>query len=590
MSQSARGQRAARNTAGRPPDQPPPEPPEEPSVPQQPAHYAELECDVLVVGSGAGALTGAYTAASSGLRVLVIERTGLVGGTSAYSGAACWLPGSQVQTRADVGDSAAAARGYLRSVLGPETAERQDAFVDSAPHVVRLLEEHPDIEFRWQPFPDYFDAPGRLALGRSIVPVPLPARRMGDLLRLVRPPVGRDRSGAGHSGAELSGGSALIGRLLLALTRTGRAEVRTGTALRDLTVRDGRVTGAVAEVSPDGAEALPDGANSPSGDPDRPGGAGGRERAGVPAAERGGRGEAAPRTLRIRAQRGVLLAAGGFERNQAHRDANTVPGRADWSMAPPGGNTGRPIATAVEAGAATEGMDEAWWCPAAAGPTGAVSFLLGLRGGLFVDGSGARFANESLPYDRMGRAMTGATAVPPCHFVFDSREGGSLPAIAVPELDPAGCLQAGVWTRAETLDELGRNLGLPAGELARTVQEFNGFARAGVDERFHRGEDAYDRFFSAPDTSAPNPCLLPVDQPPYYAARVVLGDLGTKGGLRTDADGRVLRADGSAVEGLYAAGNTSASLSGDRYPGPGVPLGTAMTFGYRAVRHLLSAR
>ncbi|WP_406135029.1 FAD-dependent oxidoreductase [Streptomyces sp. NBC_01089] len=504
----------------------------------------ETECDVLVVGSGAGALTGAYAAAAGGLDTTVIERTALFGGTSAYSGAACWLPGSRVQSRAGAGDSTELARAYLRALLGEETADRQDVFVAYAPAVVDLLEQNPDIAFAWQAFPDYFAAPGRLDRGRSIVPVDLPAEALGELLPLVRPAVDRDRAGLGQPGTPLTAGRALIGRLLLALNGTGRTTLRTRTSLRSLVVEDGRVVGVRAES--DG------------------------------------------RTVTLRARRGVLLAAGGFERDAAMRTEEGVPGDASWSMAPSGSNTGDPIRAAVAAGAATALMDEGWFCPAAEGPDGAVSFVLGLRGGLFTDASGARFANESLPYDRMGRAMAADPAGRiPAHFVFDSREEGALPAIAVPGLDPRACLESGVWVRADTVDELAHRIGVPAAALGRTVEEFNASARSGTDQAFHRGEDPYDLFFTGPAADGvPNPCLRPLDRPPYYAARIVLGDLGTKGGLRTDTDARVLRADGSPIEGLYAAGNTAASLSGSVYPGPGIPLGTAMTFAALAVRHL----
>ncbi|MFD8593322.1 FAD-dependent oxidoreductase [Streptomyces sp. NPDC059637] len=504
----------------------------------------DAECDVVVVGSGAGALTGACTAALQGLETVVLERTALVGGTSSYSGGACWLPGSRVQEREGVADSTELARTYLRSLLGEGTAERQDAFVDTAPAVVEMLESTPDVEFAWQPFPDYFDAPGRLDLGRSLVARDLPAEQLGELAALVRPPVDLDRAGQGN-GPVLSAGRALIGRLLLALHRTGRGEVRTGTDVTELVVDGGRVVG-VRAVTADGGTA-------------------------------------------VRARRGVLLAAGGFERDAAGRRARNVPGSADWSMAPDGSNTGGAIRAATAVGAATELMDQAWWCPVSPQPDGSPSFVLGLRGGLFVGADGRRFANESLPYDRMGRELNADPGNRvPAHFVFDSRYGGRLPAVCVPDLDPQACLESGAWVRADTVPELAELIGVDGRALAGTVEEFNRFAAEGADRAFHRGEDAYDRYFADRRATTPNHCLQPLEQPPYYAARILPGDLGTKGGLRTDADARVLREDGTAIEGLYAAGNTSASLSGAVYPGPGIPLGTAMTFAYRAVRHLAS--
>ncbi|GAA4840017.1 FAD-dependent oxidoreductase [Saccharopolyspora rosea] len=490
--------------------------------------------DVVVVGSGAGALTGAYAAAAAGLRTAVLEKTAVLGGTSAYSGSACWLPGTDVQRRAGVDDSADAARDYLRALLGEDTADRQEAFVATAAELVALLESDPAIEFGWQPFPDYFAAPGRVPGGRSFMPLDLPAEQLGERAALVRPPVERDRCGLGHPPGPLTGGRALIGRLLLACTGTGRCEIRTGTAVDRLVVEDGRVVG-------------------------------------VRAGER-----------RFAARRGVLLASGGYERNAALRDRHGVPGSAAWSMAPAETNSGEPLDAATAIGAATDLHGEAWWCPGLAQPDGGGAFTLGLRGGFIVDADGRRFANESLPYDRMGRALAAARL--PAHLVFDARSRGRLPAIAIPDVPAEQHLAAGTWQRAESLTELAALIGVPADALSATAARFNAFAAEGVDHDFHRGEDEYDRFFAAGD--GPNPCLVPVDRPPFYAARVVLGDLGTKGGLRTDTAGRVLREDGSAITGLYATGNTSASLTGAVYPGPGVPIGTAMVFGYRAARDM----
>jgi 3-oxosteroid 1-dehydrogenase len=251
------------------------------------------------------------------------------------------------------------------------------------------------------------------------------------------------------------------------------------------------------------------------------------------------------------------------------------------------------VNAAVDIGAATDLLDEAWWCPGVEMPDGRGAFMVGLRGGIVVDAQGERYLNESLPYDQFGRAMIArdkATPAIPSYLVFDSREGeGVLPAISVPEATAADHLSAGTWVKADTIDALATAIGVPAANLSATVARFNDFAKRGTDEDFTRGEDLYDLFFCPPSDSddAPNPALHTISQGPFYAARIVLSDLGTKGGLRTDADARVLRADGSSIEGLYAAGNTAASLSGRHYPGPGVPLGTAMVFSYRAIEHMM---
>ncbi|NKZ02998.1 FAD-dependent oxidoreductase [Actinomadura latina] len=488
------------------------------------------EYDVVVAGSGAGAMAGALAAASTGLRTAVLEKTGVLGGTSAYSGSAIWLPGTRVQERAGIGDSTESARTYLRALLGDDGAAHREAFLETAPQVVEFLEKDPALEFRFQAFPDYFDAPGRMDMGRSFVPLELPVERLGELAGLVRPPVDRDRAGRGHSSKPMAQGRALIGRLLLALTATGAGVVRTETPLTGLIVEDGRVAGV----------------------------------------EAGG--------LRLRASRGVLLAAGGFESSAGLRAARGVPGGADWTMAPDGANTGDAIEAAVRIGASTGRLDQAWFCPGLLTPDGRPAFTLGFRGGLIVDGSGRRFANESLPYDQMGRKL--AAAEGPFHLIFDARSDG-LPAISVPPLTTDEQLASGRWVQAGTLEELAGKIGLPVDVLTGTVARFNGFAEKGVDDDFHRGEDPYDLYFSGG-----RPCVVAVDEPPYYAAEVVLSDLGTKGGLRTDPDARVLDASDRPIPGLYAAGNTSASFTGPVYPGPGIPIGSAVAFAYRAVQDI----
>lgn len=498
--------------------------------------------DVIVVGSGAGAMAAAVTAARNGLSTVVLEKSSLLGGTSAYSGAAAWLPGSDVTRRAGSADSTESGRTYLRALLGEAGVERQEAFLEAAPAVVAELEAEPAIELVAQAFPDYFEAPGRVPGGRSIVPVPLPAEALpSGLADLVRPVVDRDRAGLGHHPEQpLAGGRALIGRMLHAFHDHGGTVV-TRTAMTELVVADGRVVG-VLVTTPDGSR-------------------------------------------RIEARRGVLLASGGFERNQDLRTTYGVPGAAAWAMAPAGTNTGEPVAAAVAVGAATELMDEGWWCPGLVTPDGQAAFTLGFRGGVVVDQHGNRFANESLPYDQMGRRLAADPARIPAWFVFDSRSGGVAPAITMPAAPADEHLAAGTWVRADSVIELAAATGLPAEALQATLDRFNGFAASGTDEDFGRGTDEYDRFFAVGD--GPNPALVPVDQPPYYAARVVLADLGTKGGLRTDVDARVLGADDRPLAGLYATGNASASLSGSCYPGPGVPIGTAMAFGWRAVRDML---
>ena len=495
--------------------------------------------DVIVVGSGGGAMTAAYLAQKHGLRTVVVEKTRYVGGTSAYSGGACWLPGSQVQQRASIPDSTAGAREFLDALLVDPDRTKVEAFLAEAPRLVAELEEDDAFVFEWLPFPEYYDGPGRVPWGRSIQHSNLKRPELPEsVAALVRPPVELARQGLPGRNT-LSGGQSLIARLLLAFTRDG-GTVLTGHAVDTLITEDDRVAGVAAQTS------------------------------------------AGPVTLT--ATRGVIVASGGFEHNQEWRTRYAVPGDSAWSMAPDGTNTGEPIAAAQAVGAAVALLDQGWFCPGLEHPDGHGSFTLGFRSGVIVDGTGNRYANECLPYDRFGKEMAKAADRIPSWFVFDSREGGRLPAIAMPEGDPAAHLEAGTWVRADTLPELADRLGLS--DLVATVDRFNGFCETGVDEDFGRGADEYDTFFAGGD--GPNKALVGVHQPPFYAARFVLSDLGTKGGIVTDAAARALREDGSVIAGLYATSNSAANAFGAFYPGPGAPLGTAMVFGSLAVQDILN--
>lgn len=508
-------------------------------APLQPAY------DVVVVGSGGGAMTAAALAAKAGLSVVVLERTSLIGGTSAYSGGACWLPGSAVQQRAALPDSTEGARAYLDAVLEDPDTTKVEAFLAHAPELVAALEDDELMDFEWIPFSEYYDAPGRVPMGRSIQPSAIRRDQLDPaVMALLRPPVERDRVGAAGR-STLSGGQALIGRLAAMFVRDG------GTVATEHHVIDvrreggdgaGRVTGVVVDT-PEG-------------------------------------------TVEVGARRGVIVAAGGYEGSPERRAEHGTPGRAAWTMAPRGTNTGDLIEACAKAGAATDYSGEGWFCPGLEQPDGSGTFTLGFRSGLMVDQTGRRYGNECLPYDRFGRIMAEAPERIPSWFVFDSREGGRLPAIAMPEGDPADHLAAGTWVTAGTLAELATEIDVDPAVLTTTVERFNGFAASGVDEDFGRGEDEYDTFFAG--GSGPNKALTPVDQPPYVAARFVLSDLGTKGGLVTDEAGRVLdAATGAPVPGLYASSNSVASVFGSRYPGPGAPLGAAMVFASLAVRDLL---
>jgi len=443
------------------------------------------------------------------------------------------------------------------------------------------------VDFAWVPgYADYYpEAPGGLAQGRSIEPVPLDGRVLGAELARLNPAYAPAPNGITitqadyrwlslgprHPRAMLATAKILgrmartrllrqpmlsLGQALAAGLRAGllarEVPVWLGTPMTGLQMTDGRVTG--VEVTRDGRPAL------------------------------------------IRAGRGVVLAAGGFEHNeQMRRRYQRQPIGTEWTTGA-AGNTGDAITAGDAAGAALDLMDDAWWGPSIP-LSGGPYFCLAERslpGCLLVNGAGQRFVNESAPYVDAVHAMYDGhcDAVPhiPSWLITDQRYRNSYVFAGLPPRKPLPrrWYAAGAVYRAPTVAELADQVGIDPAALAKTVVRFNEFAQAGRDEDFHRGNSAYDRYYSDP-RRRPNPCLAPLDTPPFYAVKIVPGDLGTKGGLRTDERARVLRADGTPIAGLYAAGNTSAAVMGHSYAGAGATIGPAMTFGYLAALDLAGA-
>ena len=465
----------------------------------------EQQYDVVVVGSGGGALTGAVLAAKAGLSVCVVEKTSLLGGTSAYSGGACWLPGSEVQQRAGIPDSTEGARDYLAAILEDVDQAKVEAFLAHAPELVAELEADPDLDFEWLPFSEYYDAPGRVPFGRSIQPTNVKRADLPpEVAELVRPPVERDRAGEGGRNT-LSGGQSLIARLAAIFVREGGDDPHQPAGHRAGHRRQ------------------------------RPGG---RRRRDVTAR---GRSRSAPRAA-------CCSAAGGFEGNAEMRREHDVPGDVAWTMAPRGDQHRR----ADQRGDRARRGDRLPRArlvlprPGAARRRRLVHARLPQRADGRPDRTPLRQRVPALRPVRPGDGQ-GARADP---VVVRLRRPRGRPAArdrdarGRPGRAPRGRHLGHAPTRIE---ELAAATGLPADVLAATVERFNGFAETGVDEDFGRGEDEYDTFFAG--GTGPNKALTPCDQPPYYAARFVLSDLGTKGGLVTDAAGRVLREDGSAIAG-----------------------------------------
>jgi 3-oxosteroid 1-dehydrogenase len=542
------------------------------------------EVDVVVAGSGAAGMTAALTAAHLGLSALVIEKAGSFGGSTARSGGGIWAPGNSVLRAAGVADTPEQARAYLAHVAEGVPAARREAVLAHGPEMLGLVLAKTPVRFAWVPgYADYYpEAPGGLAAGRSIEPVPLDGRRVlgGELAHLARPylpsPVaitqaeyrwlslGRHPRGV-RAAARVAGRAArarLLGQRTLSMGQALAAGLRAGlsasdvpvwldTALADLVVEDGRVTG--VHATRDGE------------------------------------------TVLIRARRGVLIATGGFERDEdMRRRYQRAPTGTEWTTGA-AGNTGDGIRAGLDLGAATGLMDDAWWGPSIALPGGPYFCLAerSLPGCVLVNGAGQRFVNESAPYVDAVHAMYDANTPEnphiPAWLVFDQRYRDRYVFAGLPPHRPLPrrWYAAGAVVRADDLAGLAQAAGVDAEGLVKTVARFNEFAAAGRDEDFGRGDSAYDRYYGDPRLANPN--LAPLARPPFYAVKIVPGDLGTKGGLRTDELARVLRADGTVIEGLFAAGNASEAVMGHSYAGAGATIGPAMTFGYIAARTMAAA-
>lgn len=546
--------------------------------------------DVLIIGSGAAGLVAALVAHERGLRPLVVEKSDKIGGASAYSGGGLWIPNNGVIRAAGVEDSREEALAYMDDVIGEvgpaSSPERRAAFLDRGPEMVDFLAQQ---GFRWIAglrYADYYpDRPGGKAEGRGIEGEMFDVRELGDwqehlLMNPMTPPlpmytnevgsfalafktrkgfqtaarvIGRRMLGGRLRGKQyMTNGKSLVGQLML-LNKRRDTEIWRQSPFVDLIVDGDEVVGAVVD--------------------------------------HGGR------RLRIRAERGVLLSAGGFARNlQMRQEHEQGPISTEWTSVPPG-DTGDAIQAGIKAGAATALMDDAWWGPTLVDPaTGIPSFILWERSfphSIIVDTTGDRFMNESASYIDTGHAMYArneqlgdAGRSIPAWLIVDARHRNRYPmATLLPGITPKSAIESGFLTRGETLAELAGKIGVDAAGLEATVARFNGMAREGVDEDFERGRTAYDRFYGDP-TCEPNPNLGPLEKAPFWAVRVWPGDLGTKGGLLTDERARVLREDGSPIKGLYGAGNTTASVMGRTYPGPGSTLGPATTFAYIAAHDM----
>jgi succinate dehydrogenase/fumarate reductase flavoprotein subunit len=564
------------------------------------AHADGASFDVVVIGAGGAGMAAALFAALEGARVLLVERTAHVGGTTALSAGTTWVPLSAPGLAQAPGDSAGQVLGFLDRAVGDRAPRAlREAFVAHGAEAVARLERDTHVRFQVRAFhPDYLsELEGSVTSGRAIEPVPFDGRLLGEDLRLVRPPIPEftvlggmmvDRDDIAHllalgrafrslrhalriigrhaldrllhgRGTRLVMGNALVARLLHSLRARGVALV-THTELRALRRDgDGRIRGVVLEQQ-------------------RPG--------------------AAPVERRFEVTGGVVLASGGFNRHPTRR-AELLPGAdARWCPGAPG-HTGAAQDLALAAGArlGTGNLSHAFWAPVsvrqrADGSTAVFPHFVmdrGKPGMITVDRHGDRFLNESTSYHLFGLAMREAEAARPAVPAWLVCDAPALRRYGLGMIRPGGkglapFLADGYLRQGATLAELARALDLPAGRLEATVQAFNAAAARGEDPAFARGSTLYQRANGDATLGLPNPNLGPLQTGPFYAIRLYPGDIGAATGLVTDASARVLDAGDRPIDGLYACGNDMNSMMGGTYPGPGITLGPGLVFGYLAAR------
>ncbi|MFM0311506.1 FAD-dependent oxidoreductase [Paraburkholderia sp. RL17-383-BIF-A] len=552
-----------------------------------------LECDVLVLGSGAGGLAVAVTAAVRGLRVIVAEKEAVFGGTTAWSGGWMWIPRNPLAVRAGITEAAQAPRTYLRNELGSHfDAARIGALLEHGPRMVEFFEQHTSMRFvDGNRIPDFHTTPGFGTGGRSVCAMPFDGRELGPLIHKLRPPLGVTtlKGMAIASGSDLAhffnatrslrsalhvtrrlatfavhklrygrsmhlvNGHALVARLLKSAADHG-VDLRVNAKAVGLLREAGRVVGARVEI--DGV------ANE------------------------------------VRALRGVVLACGGYPHDAARRAqtfAYTPSGREHWSAAPRS-NTGDGIRMGEAIGGHFDAALEApaAWAPVSLVPQRngrpAVAFPHLIErakpGVIAVTRAGKRFANEASSYYDLMSALFDTTPAGEevcawlvCDHRFQRRYGLG---VSKPFPFPSRPYRrTGYLKRASSLAELAIQCGIDPQGLASTVAAYNTHAKDGADPQFHRGSTPYNRV-QGDARHKPNPCVAPLENGPFYAIKLLPGSLGTFAGLATDAAARVLDKENRPVAGLYAVGNDSASVMGGCYPAGGITLGPAMTFGYLA--------
>ncbi|NML47471.1 FAD-dependent oxidoreductase [Ramlibacter sp. G-1-2-2] len=552
-----------------------------------------IDCDVAVFGSGAAGLGAALVAACEGLKVCVFEKADALGGTTATSGGAAWIPGNSAARAAGAPDSVEDARCLLQDELGASwRADLVDAYLASGAEAVDYLAERTDVRFEILPSPDYVsDKRGASLKGRALAPLPFDGRLLGRDFALVRAPrpafmilgglmIGRreipmflrplaswksfahvTRTLARYAadrlrfsrGTRLLMGNALVARALHSALRLG-VVFHTKAALVSLQREGQRVTGATVRL--DGAE------------------------------------------VRVRAARAVVLATGGFPHGARLRDAHSPKHPHHHSLAAPE-STGDAAEAALAIGAVIDDRLESpgFWTPAsrvvdAKGretlfPYGHMD--RGKPGAIIVDRNGRRFVNEADSYHHVVLAMFERRKFAPHDAAFIVCDSDFIRKYGLGLAKPAPFpvwqhVRSGYLRRGATVRELAVEIGVDAAGLEAEVARHNAFAASGNDSDFRKGSTAFNRYNGDPAVQ-PNPCLAPIARGPFYAMEILPCTIAIAAGLKTDADARVVDASGNPIPGLYACGNDMASFTRGAYPGPGITIGPALVFAYRAMQH-----
>ena len=556
--------------------------------------------DVLVIGSGCGGLTAALTAdISNPAKVLVIEKSHLIGGTSATSGGVIWIPDNHLGKEKGAQDSISEAKDYLKATIPADEFNEPliDAYLDQGPKMVKFMQDHTDARYTsLEHYPDYFqDAPGVKLGNRALEPLPVSADVLGDDVDNLHPSgpqtivFGRYGVNFEESHAfttqspgwfrlfakifltywldfswrvkrrrsrRLAFGAASVTRLFASIKKRNIPIWRSA-ALQEFILRDNKVIGAI--IQKDG------------------------------------------RLIKVQARRGVIVASGGFGQNQEMREKYLPkPTNSDWGCEPKT-NTGDPIKAAEAIGAQLKFMDKAWWVTTVKAPNEEFPRLSevekSLPGNYTVNKSGKRFANESQNYltfmlEVLDKEKKGESCAP-MYMIFDANHrknypvGPLMPGKFFPDklvkIIHRDWFGSDFLTSANTIEELAIQTGIDSEALQSTVERVNNFSATGKDVDFQRGDNERDRFSG--DPSLLNPCLGPVDKAPFYAMRIDPGEFATCGGMAINEYGQVLDNDNQAIAGLYATGNCTPALL-TTYPGPGATIGPAMTFGFIAGKHI----